>query len=82
MLDARKLIEQQTGIPAIVFGLVQAFVLGGIYYAIVRKERAMASAREQAVATHEGHARQTVSGAPAPVTPSVIEDGLAPARES
>lgn len=75
-------LQQQTGIPAIVFGLVQAFVLGGIYYAIVRKERAMASAREQAVATHEGHARQTVSGAPAPVTPSVIEDGLAPARES
>ncbi|OBS10499.1 YeeE/YedE thiosulfate transporter family protein [Acidihalobacter prosperus] len=41
-------LQLQTGIPAIFFGLLQSLVLGGIYYAIVRKERAMAAARETA----------------------------------
>lgn len=50
-------LQQQTGIPAIFFGLIQSLVLGGIYYAIVRKERAMAAAREAAVRAAEQTAK-------------------------
>ncbi|GEM_PF-144831 len=32
-------LQKATGIPAIVFGLVQAAILGAMYYAIVRRER-------------------------------------------
>lgn len=39
-------LQVQTGIPAFVFGLLQAGVLGAIYYGIVRRERAMARERE------------------------------------
>jgi len=39
-------LQLKTGIPAFVFGLVQVAFLGGIYRAIVRRERAAAQARE------------------------------------
>ncbi len=41
-------LQAQTGIPAIVFGIIQASVLGAIFYGIVRRERAMARTREEA----------------------------------
>ncbi len=40
-------LQAKTGIPAIVFGLVQFLVLFGIYRAILRKEARMAADREQ-----------------------------------
>ncbi len=44
-------LQAQTGIPAIVFGLIQASVLGGIFYGIVRRERAAARKREETKAS-------------------------------
>ncbi len=43
-------LQAKTGIPAIVFGLVQFLVLYGIYRAILRKEARMAREREMAAA--------------------------------
>jgi hypothetical protein len=43
-------LQAKTGIPAIVFGLVQFGLLFAIYRSILRKEARMAQAREQAAA--------------------------------
>jgi hypothetical protein len=48
-------LQAKTGIPAIVFGLVQFGVLFAIYRAILRKEARMASEREQAAAAAAQH---------------------------
>lgn len=45
-------LQTKTGIPAIVFGLVQFLLLFGIYRAILRKEARMAREREQEAAAH------------------------------
>ena len=56
-------LQAKTGIPAIVFGLVQFAVLFAIYRAILRKEARMAHRREQASATA---AASAVASSPAP----------------
>ncbi|MEJ2509291.1 MAG: YeeE/YedE thiosulfate transporter family protein [Gammaproteobacteria bacterium] len=56
-------LQAKTGIPAIVFGLVQFAVLFAIYRAILRKEARMARQREQASATA---AATAVAASPAP----------------
>ncbi|MEJ2478795.1 MAG: YeeE/YedE thiosulfate transporter family protein [Acidihalobacter sp.] len=72
-------LQQQTGIPAVVFGLIQALVLGGIYYAIVRKERAMAAARERSQATAAAAAKSAATAAPGAAGTAAVEEGLAAA---
>ncbi|MGA7801821.1 MAG: YeeE/YedE thiosulfate transporter family protein [Gammaproteobacteria bacterium] len=61
-------LQLKTGIPAFVFGLLQTGVLGGIYYGIVRRERAMARARETAKAQTAG------VEAPAAATVTAVSD--------
>jgi len=50
-------LQSQTGIPAIVFGLIQAAVLAAIYYKIIRYERAAEQARAGAQARAEAVAQ-------------------------
>ena len=47
-------LQTKTGIPAIVFGLLQALVLAGIYRSIVRRERQRADARAAAGPVESG----------------------------
>lgn len=62
-------LQAKTGIPAIVFGLVQFLVLLGIYRAILRKEARMAREREETVVEASAVA---ASAAPAPATTAVV----------
>ncbi|MDE2089686.1 MAG: hypothetical protein KGJ12_06675, partial [Gammaproteobacteria bacterium] len=55
-------LQQKTGIPAIVFGLIQFAALLGLYRAILRKERAIQAARERAQSPAAGHGSPALAG--------------------
>ena len=61
-------LQQKTGIPAIVFGLIQFAALLVLYRAILRKERAIQAARERAQAPAASQA----------VSASADNSGMAP----
>lgn len=65
-------LQAKTGIPAILFGLVQFLVLFGIYRAILRKEARMAAEREAATQASAAIEPQPVptGGKPASATVS------------
>ncbi|MDA8094206.1 MAG: YeeE/YedE thiosulfate transporter family protein [Betaproteobacteria bacterium] len=67
-------LQQKTGIPAIVFGLVQFAALFGLYRAILRKERAMQEARGQVPAATS---RSSSSRAPAAMPETAVGAAMA-----
>jgi hypothetical protein len=54
-------LQQKLGIPAVVFGLVQAGVLFSIYRAILRKEKTLQASHKKFTAEHEAEASEAVT---------------------
>gem|GEM_PF-2832728 len=51
-INARTL-QDKFGVPAVIFGMVQVFLLGLIYRAIVKKEQAQQLEHDKAAAAHK-----------------------------
>ena len=58
-INARTL-QDKFGVPAVIFGMVQVFLLGLIYRAIVKKEQAQLLKHEKVAATHKVELREAV----------------------
>ncbi len=51
-INARTL-QDKFGVPAVIFGMLQVFLLGLIYRAILKKEKAQQSEHDKSLATHK-----------------------------
>lgn len=68
-------LQQKTGIPAIVFGLIQFAALFGLYRLILRKERALQTARGQVQPEAAKSSPQVDAAMPEPAIGAVMAGG-------